>query len=105
MKIFKDPELKEEINTIHFGKVEAGKTKKVTIYIYNDSEAIISNLEFKIPALPHTERLEVKAPITIQPKSVAPVTIEWTPSISFKQALDLTITITGEEIYTVKREV
>lgn len=69
MKIFKDPELKEEISSIHFGKVEAGKTKKITIYLYNDSDAILSNLEYKIPSLPSTEKLEIKGPVTVQPET------------------------------------
>lgn len=51
MRIFKDEDLKEEITSIHFGKVEAGEKKRITVYLYNDSEAILTNLEYEFPIL------------------------------------------------------
>ena len=105
MKIFKDPNLQEEITSIYFGKVEAGKSKRITVYLYNDSEAVLTNLTYEFPSLPGSEKLEINGPITIQPKSSQPLTIEWKPSVNFKKALELPLTIKGEEVYLAKKEV
>ncbi|RLJ09964.1 MAG: hypothetical protein DRP15_01720 [Candidatus Aenigmatarchaeota archaeon] len=107
MKIFADKELKEEIKTIHFGKVEAGKEKTITVWLYNDSKAILTNLKVKIIGkLPKTEKVEIlDAPVTIQPGEASPLVLRWKPSLNFKQALEVTLKITGEEVYTKTTQV
>ena len=107
MKMYKDQDLKEEIKFIHFGKVEAGSSKTVTVWLqHTNKTAILTNLKFKFPSLPKTEKLEVvNAPITIQPKAKAPLTLKWSPSKSFKQALEVEIILEGEIVYIAKRTV
>jgi len=107
MKMYKDKDLKEEIKFIHFGKVEAGSSKTITIWLeHTNKTAIFTNLKFKFPSLPKTEKLEVvDAPITLQPKSKAPLTLKWSPSKSFKQALEVEIILDGEIVYVAGRAV
>lgn len=45
MKIYSDKLLSKEIDVIDFGIVLAGDTKEVKVYVYNDADCEISNLE------------------------------------------------------------
>jgi len=110
MKIFADKELKKEIKTINFGKVKVGGNKEVTVWLYNDSKGILTNLVFEFfgPPLPPTERIEiVEAPVTIQPGKAEPLTLKWKPSSKFEKALEVALRVTGELVYvsTEKLEV
>lgn len=104
MKVFKDSDLKEEIKTIHFGLVKAGETKEISVYLLNDSKAIVTNLFYSFPGLPPTEEVEViNAPVTIQAGKVQPLRIKWSPSRTFRKALEVGLLIKGEEVYLAKR--
>jgi len=108
MKIFKDKDLKEEIKSISFGKVKVGQSKEVTVWLYNDSTGILTNLVFEFygPTLPPTEKIEiVKAPVTIQPGKAEPLTLRWKPSAKFKKALEVGIKVTGEIVYVSKTKI
>lgn len=99
MRLFEDAELKKPLEKIRFGKVEAGHQKILTIYLLNDSKAVLSNLVYDFPALPPTEVLLVEGPITIQQGKSAPLTVTWKPSMTFKKALILDLLIRAEEVY------
>ena len=99
MRIWADAEKKIPIQKIHFGKVEVGNEKTLTVYLENDSKAVLSNLIFDFPSLPSTEILEVHGPITIQPGKIESLVLRWRPSPKFKKALTVDLTIRGEEVY------
>lgn len=103
MKLWADPEKKIPLETIHFGKVEVGQERIITVYLENDSGAVLSNLVFKFPHLPSTEVLEVQGPVTIQPGAIEPLVLKWKPSPKFKKALEIELTIRGEEIYLAEQ--
>lgn len=105
MRIYEDPEAKNEIEFIHFGKVKAGETKEVTVYLKNDSKAVLTNLIYEFPTLPPTEVLKVEGPITIQPEAIEALKVKWSPSMEFKQALTVSLKITGEEVYVAETTV
>jgi len=105
MKIWADAEKKIPLQKIHFGKVEVGNEKTLTVYLENDSKAVLSNLEFVFPHLPPTEILEVHGPTTIQPGKMEPLVLKWKPSPKFKKALIVDLQIKGEEIYLAEEHV
>lgn len=105
MKIWADQEKKVPLEKIHFGKVEVGQEKTLTVYIENDSKAVLSNLVFEFPKLPPTEVLEVQGPVTIQPGEMVPLVLKWKPSLKFKKALVVDLIIRGEEIYLAEEQV
>jgi len=99
MRLWAETEKKTPIQRIHFGKVEIGQEKILTIYLENDSKAVLSNLIFDFPTLPLGEILEVHGPTTIQPGKIEPLVLKWRPSAKFKKALTVDLVIRGEEIY------
>lgn len=99
MKLFSDPDLKHEIDVIHFGTVEAGTSKMITIYLFNDSEADLTNLTFEFPALPEKSLEIVDAPVTLHPKETGKLILKWSPTLKFKKPLQVPIVINAEEIY------
>ena len=105
MRLFEDPEMKKPLMKINFGIVEAGKSKTLIIYMLNNSKAVLSNLEYKFPALPASEVLHVEGPITIQPGKDDKLTLTWKPSMVFKKALVIDLSIKGEEIYLAEQQV
>jgi len=95
MRISKDPKYLVETNTIDFGIVEVGTTKEVTLYLHNDSDAVIRNLKYAIG----NKKVElVNPPERIVPRGVEALRFRWSPTL-LKQPLKTTIEITGEEIY------
>jgi len=105
MRIWADAEKKIPIQKIHFGKVEVGNEKTLTVYLENDSKAVLSNLIFDFPSLPPTEVLEVQGPTTIQPGKIEPLVLKWRPSPKFKKALIVDLLIRGEEIYLAEETI
>jgi len=105
MKLYSDAELKHEIRSIYFGEVKAGETKKVTIWVHNDTEALYTNLEFKIKddILQAREVKIENPPITIQPGATESLVLSWTASKTLKQALEVTLLIFGDEVYLAKK--
>lgn len=105
MLIWADPDKKIPLQRINFGKVEVGHEKTITVYLENDSKAVLSNLVYEFPNLPPTEILEVRGPVTIQPGKVEPLVLKWRPSPHFKRALVLDLVIRGEEIYLAEEAI
>jgi hypothetical protein len=105
MKIFEDPEMKNQIQSVNFGKVEAGTTKEVTVYLYNDSDGMLTNLLYSFPTLPISEVLKVEGPVTIQSKQAGKLSLTWKPSTNFRKALKVDIAIEGQEVYLAEHTV
>lgn len=107
MKIFDDKELTNEIEVLDFGIVEAGSSKIITLYLYNETKAVLSNIEFVFPpSLPEPERLTIeKISKTLQPGKSAEMILKWSPSMNFKQALEVPIIIKGDEIYLAEHHI
>jgi hypothetical protein len=100
MRIYEDKSLKKELKKIDFGIVEASNQKELTIFLKNDSEATLEELNFNFPKLPNTELLEiVNAPRNMQPNATDSLKIRWKPSLNFKQALSLELEITGNQVF------
>jgi len=105
MKIYEDEKKRKEIEIIYFGIVKAGDSKTITVYIYNDGTAVLTNLEFKMTkSIPEAKQIKIiNPPITIQPDTLQPLKLKWSPARTFKKALEIVIVIEGEEIYLAKR--
>jgi len=100
MKLFNDSELKHEITentSISFGEVEVGLKKDITIYIYNDTDGELENIELDIPK--NNDVTIIEKPEKINKHSHSPVTLRWKPSLDLRQALKTEITIAAKEIY------
>lgn len=106
MKIYADKERKKPLEVIHFGKVEAGQSKTITVYLYNESTAILTNLKFLIGKnIPEATQVSIiKPPITIQSKKVQSLKLKWSPARTFKKALEIMIVIEGEAVYVATRK-
>lgn len=102
MKIFSNPELTEEIKVINFGIVKAGETKELTLYLYNDSKALLTNLTFEFGPLPEPNLKVLEAPVTIQPHESQVLKLRWSPTLTFRQPLEVNLLILGEEIFLSK---
>ena len=97
MKIFKDKGHSEEVTTLDLGIVEAGSSANFTFYAYNDTQAEVKSLVFKI------EDREVKilqAPKELGPKKGGELTLEWKPSVTLKQGLRARLEISGIELWS-----
>lgn len=97
MKLFKDKELKQEVETLDLGIVEAGETVSYTFYVYNDTQAEMNTLIFKIE---HPEVKIIKTPKEIISKATTELVIEWSPSVTLKQGLKARLNISGIELWS-----
>lgn len=111
MKLFEDKELTQPIEgTFSFGIVPVGETKKVTIWLKNDSSpkvtGYLKNLTFEVKCLdPETENIIetekiniLEAPKHLDAYAIAPLVLEWTPNISLEQGLKAKLCILGQKI-------
>jgi hypothetical protein len=94
MKLYKNKELTEEVNSIEFGTVQAGKESTLTLYAYNDSNGRVSNLKFSIPNVD-----VIEYPTNLKSRESAKVVLKWTPSINDKKSLDCKLNVIGDEVY------
>ena len=96
MKLYKDRELKEEIEILDLGIVEAGEVASFTYYAYNETQAEMKTLLFKVD---HPEVKIINAPKELVSKSIAELIIEWHPSVTLKQGLKARLNISGIELW------
>jgi len=98
MKIFKDKELKEEINgnVLSGGIVEAGETKIVTFYIQNDNFSTLQALSF-ITKNKEVEILEF--PVELSKLEVKPLVIKFIADVNLRQKIEAKLTIKGRELW------
>jgi len=100
VKIYRDAELKDEVteaDRISFGEVEVGLKKEITIYILNDTDGELENIELDIPEN-HGVTI-IDKPETINKHGSTPVTLRWKPSLDLREALETNMIITAKEIY------
>ena len=109
--LFKDSDLKEEVEILDFGNAEAGKTVTFKFYILNDldPEAELINLEYKLKKIDKktnkvTEEISEEAKITSAPKRMSPnssdvIIIEYSPKVSILAGLRVMIETTGQRLY------
>lgn len=96
VKIYPSPTSKEEIKEIYFGKVEAGFSKEVSLYLYNSTTAFL--VELKIHILNKDIKV-VDFPTDMIPWENRLFKLIWKPSINFKKGLKVKLSITGIEEY------
>ena len=97
MKLYKDRELKEEIEILNLGIVEAGEVASFVYYAYNETQAEMKTLLFKVD---HPEVKIKTAPIELASKAIAELVIEWSPSVTLKQGLKARLNISGIELWS-----
>jgi hypothetical protein len=101
IQIYEDSKRNMLLKTIHFGEVEAGDSKTMTIFLYNDSRTSVRDIRMKFN--PDVKGLEiVSAPESIGPNQGATVKLKWSPSKDFKKALNTAIEINGKEVYVAE---
>lgn len=105
MEIYKDKGRKEKLKTIYFGQVKAGEVKTITVWLFNETKAMLTNLEFNLQKnIPQAERVElINPPITIQPGKILPLKLVWAPTKTLKEALEVILTLKGEEVYMASK--
>ena len=96
MKIYKDKTLKEEVEILDLGIVEAGTTRKYTYYVYNELLAELKDLVFEVE---HKDVKLLKSPTTLNPCGIDELILEWTPAVTLKQGLKTTLKIAGKELW------
>jgi hypothetical protein len=97
MKLYKDRELKEEIEILNLGIVEAGEVASFTYYVYNETQAEMKTLLFKVD---HPEVKVINAPKELATKAIAELIIQWSPSITLRQGLKARLNISGIELWS-----
>ena len=97
MKIFKDSSLKEETKELDFGIVLAGDTKKITYWLYNDTEAEVVEI---VPVVENKEVIVTNYSKSLKTKTSTPITFEWTASISVKRGLKSQFSLKFFELYS-----
>jgi len=111
MKLFADKNLTKSIdNCFSFGIVPVGETKKITLWVKNDSSpkvtGILKDLEFDVICLdPENETvitderiIILEAPKEMSQFAVAPISLEWTPNIDLEQGLKAVLNIKAKKI-------
>lgn len=94
--IYADKELTKPIDAIRYDEpVEVGTVKEITIYIHNDSQYTIANLEYSCD----NEHVTFKvAPNIINGYDTHDVVIAYTPPLDLRVALEAKVNIDGNEI-------
>lgn len=97
MKIYSDSNLTTEIKDLDFGIVLAGATKKVSYWLYNETDAEVVELK---PSVANTEVKVLSCPDKVASKSSVEATFEWTPSITIKKGLKTELLLNFYELYS-----
>lgn len=96
MKIFKDPDLKEEVKILDLGIVPAGESKEFTYYLLNDISALLVELKFQVE---HEEVEIIKSPTKMEYLAKSELVLKWSPSVTVKQGLKTSLKVCGKELY------
>lgn len=97
MKLFSDKELKNEVQEIDLGTVQAGDTKEYTYYLQNNTIARLVEIQIE---LSNKELNITKAPMELYAYEAKEVIIKWNCDISIKQGLKSDLSISAKEIYS-----
>lgn len=97
IKIYKDPNLKEEIksNELDLGKLEAGSSKEYTFYVFNASKDDFEDLKFN---LNNDELKVIKSPIELKSKTFEKLIIVWEADINLEEGLKAKLIINGYRV-------
>ena len=96
MKIYKDRNLTDEVTTLDLGILPAGERFDYTFYVFNNSEATLRDMEFKVD---HPEIMIMDYPEALAPQGIDKLVIRWIPSITLKEGLKVELKIIGKELY------
>jgi len=91
-----------EVKELDFDKVFVGDSKEIEYYLYNDTNADISDIEIELSSetseiLEELEILEYPKYLSAGKKEV--FKIKWTPNLKIKKGLKAKIKISGIEIW------
>lgn len=95
MKMYRDPELKEEISQIDFGEVEIGQSKEMTVYLLNERDTLLKNLNFSFK---NKDVEVIESPRALSPRQITKLVVRWTPNLQIKSALKIDLLVRGEEV-------
>lgn len=98
MKLYKDSELKQQIEstTVDLGVVTGGVTERFDFYVVNDSGTNVHNIQFN---LAHPEIKIVSAPTSLKKEEVGQLSIECNPLVTVKEGLSAKLTISYSELW------
>lgn len=97
MKLYKDKELTQIVESLDLGVLEAGKTKQYVYFIYNDTPAELTKIKIEVS---HKE-VKIVNPIEyLKPNGIGSLVLEWSPSITLKEGLKTELNISASEIYS-----
>jgi len=102
LKIYKDKAMTEELDTIDFGRVEAGTTKEKKVWVHNHIKGYL--VEIQVEIIPFRDDIEVLFPKEIDPGDVIPVVLRWSPSLKLEEGLSVKLKIKGLEVFQAPRE-
>ena len=96
MKIYKNSSLTEEIvSELDLGIVDAGKSQIYEYYIMNE----LSNdlVDLTVTTVSNEVKI-LKYPTQLKARGSAPITLEWSPSMTIKKGLKTTLLFRASEI-------
>jgi len=113
MKYFTNQSLTEEISgdTLYLGIVDAGDSKKYSIWVLNDYGTLIKDLKFAITkikiengkkivtSLPHPEIKITKAPEAMPIDDRQEIIFTWLPEVTLKEGLLVSLNMVGRELW------
>jgi len=94
VSFFTDSSLSDEIQKVDFGEVWENTEREITIYIKNEEEVLIRDLQYTADDI----YVKIDGPKTLGIGAVKPMVITWEPSVE-SLALRDDITITGTAVY------
>jgi hypothetical protein len=97
MKLFSDVGLKKEITILDFGIVDAGESKTVSYYLYNDTGTKIVDLNLKVN---NGEVYIADYPKDLEKNAVAEIKLTWKSSLNIKAGLKATLDIKAAELWS-----
>ena len=111
MKIFKDSELKQELEGDKFelGVVQAGDSQRYNFYIYNETDSELKDLKFRIMYATEELRQEkelkiISSPSSLSSKQSGKVVIEYSPILTLEQSLLVRLVINAGKLAPIPKE-
>ena len=96
MKLFADKAHQQPIEDVDFGRCEAGESKQIIVYIYNDTK--YKNENPKVICEDKNVKVIQQPPDLIKPGETVSAVLEWSPPLNLKKALVTSIRIEASEI-------
>jgi hypothetical protein len=100
MKIYKDESITEEVVELDFGRVEVGEEKIVSYWLYNDSTAVIEQININLEKITSQEEVEIlEYPKELRPFAKAEIKAKWSPSLKIKAGLKVKVKVSGLQVW------